>query len=511
MHPFFEQHADDVFGMLSGFDRVRLRGTLRWLAHLQGMQSFLITSGVRLTEFGSYVEDVTTRVKQATEAVTAAAARPLIYLTRPDLNKEQIARELAQRDGITAGLICTLKAVEACWSYDLHRNRATHHLDLVLARRKCLHYYHYLVHPDVGFLHVRLQSWFPFTVHVCLNGREWLARQMDAAGVAYRRRENCFVWIADLAAAQHLADHQRTIAWDRLLNGLVRQVHPAHATLFAGSPAHYYWSMEQSEWATDVLFRSPEALATLYPQWLAHGIQHLGSREVMRYLNKRVPHEGIDGAFKGEVVTDLAARREGVRIKHRVKGNWIKMYDKQDTVLRVETVINDARDLKVYRRAEGEEPGDPKRWRPMRKGVADVRRRAEFSQQANERYLAALAAVEAHEPLGALSRSVCRRERWHGRSVRAMNPLAPEDGALLAAIYRGEFLFHGFRNRDLCRLTTAGSPAAVTRQLRMLRAHGLIRKVSHTHRYLLTTQGRVIVAALLAARQADTATRTRAA
>jgi DNA-binding transcriptional ArsR family regulator len=237
----------------------------------------------------------------------------------------------------------------------------------------------------------------------------------------------------------------------------------------------------------------------------------LGSREIMRYLNKRVPQEGIDGAFKGDAVTDLAERREGVRIKHRVKGNWIKMYDKQDTVLRVETVINDARDLKVYRRAEGEARSEPKRWRPMRKGVADVRRRAEFWQQANERYLAALAAVEAHEPLGTLSRSVCRRERWHGRSVRAMNPLAREDGALLAAIYRGDFLYHGFRNRDLCRLATAGSPAAVTRQLRMLRAHGLIRKVSHTHRYLLTTHGRVIVAALLAARQADTATLARAA
>ena len=152
MHPFLERHADDVLGILNGFDRVRLRGTLRWLAHTRGMQSFLNAVGVPLTDFGSYVEDVTTR-----------------------------------------------------------------RLELVGGWRKCLHYYHYLIHPTFGFAHLRLQSWFPFTVHVGLNGREWLACQMDAAHLAYRRRENCFVWIADLAAAQQLADRQLTTRWDAVL------------------------------------------------------------------------------------------------------------------------------------------------------------------------------------------------------------------------------------------------------------------------------------------------------
>ena len=520
MHPFLERHADDVYGMLSGFDRLRLRGTLRFIANAGGMGVFLHRAGVLLKDFAAYVQDITTQVKRATEGVATAAGRPVEYLSRPSDDKEARARAIAERDGIQSGLVCVLKSVELCWSYDLHRNRETKHLDLVAARRKCLHYYHYLRDPALGWLHVRLQSWFPFTVHVGLNGREWLARQMDVAGLGYRRRGNCFVWLADVPATQQLADAQLRTAWAPLLDGLVRQAHPAHDRVFAACPLHYYWGVEQSEWASDVLFRDARRLDALYPALVAEAMTGLGSRDVLRFLGKRVPAVGVDGHFRGEVVTDLVARPEGVRVKHRVNGNAVKMYNKQGSVLRTETTINQARDLKVYRPKEGD-PGGAKDWRYLRKGVADVWRRAELSQQANERYLAAMAAVAEPTPLGTLSEPLCRRVRYGGQPVRALNPLAAGDAALLAAVHRGEFLISGFRNRDLRPLlyggaapdaaTTRRRAAAVTRKLRLLRAHGLIRKVSRTHRYLLTATGQVLVAALLAARQADTATLAAAA
>ena len=519
MHPFLARHADDVFGMLSGFDRLRLRGTLRRIANVQGMATFLGQQHVLLKDFGEYVQDATERVKRATEAVATTQGRPVLYLARPSADKEAIAREIAARDHIDAGLICALKSVELCWSFDLHRNRATRQLDLVPAQRKCLHYYHYQIHPELGFLHTRLQSWFPFTVHVGLNGREWLARELDAHGLGYRRRGNCFVWLEDVAATQQLADAQLRTAWEPLLNGLVAAMNPAHAALFAASPLWYYWSVEQSEWASDVLFTDARRLDALYPQLVAHSLTRLGSRDVMRFLGKRVPAKGVDGHFRGEVVSDLVARPEGVRVKHRVNGNAVKMYNKQGSVLRVETVINQARDLKTYRPKEGD-PGGEHQWRYLRKGVADVWRRAELSQQANERYLAALAAVTEPTPLGTLSQPLCRRVRYRGQSVRALNPLAADDAALLAIVYRGEFVITGLRNRDVRRLLYPTAPDAatrrrragqVTRQLRLLRAHELLRKVQRTHRYLLTAKGRVVVAALLAARQADTATLAAAA
>jgi len=519
MHPFLDRHAPDVLGLLNGFDRLRLRGSLRRIANGHGMGTFLTEQHVLLKDFGEYVDHVTAEVKRATEAVATAAGRPVVYLPRPSEDKEARARELARRDGVTSGLIAVFKSVEVGWSFELHRDRATRQIEVVPALRKCLHYYHYQLHPTLGFCHLRLQSWFPFTVQVCLNGREWLARQLDAAGLGYRRRENCFVWLEDVAATQQLSDAQLRTAWAPLLNRLVAAANPAHAAVFAAAPLHYYWSVEQSEWASDILFRDARRLDALYPALVGYAMTQLGSREVMRFLGRRVPTVGIDGHFKGEAVSDLVARPEGVRVKHRVNGNGVKMYNKHGSVLRVETVINEARDLKVYRPKEGE-PQGPKAWRYLRKGIADTQRRAALSQQANARYLEALAAVTEPTSLGTVSAPLCRRVWFHGQPARPLNPLAPEDAALLAAVARGEFVITGCRNRDLRRLLfptggdadlTRRRAAVVTRKLRLLRAHGLIRKVSHTHRYVVTAKGRIGLTALLAAQHVDIATLTHAA
>jgi hypothetical protein len=214
------------------------------------------------------------------------------------------------------------------------------------------------------------------------------------------------------------------------------------------------------------------------------------------------------------VVTDLKRRVEGTRIKHRLNRNWIKMYDKEGSVLRVETVINDPRDMKVYRTKEGDESG-AKSWQRLRKGVADIQRRTEISQAANERYVEALATVDDSRSLAELAEAVCRPVTWQGKRARALNPLAADDGRLLEAVNRGEFASNGFRNRDIRKLLYS-KPAkdeaeerrqstAFSRKLRLLRAHGLIHKIAKTHRYQLSPHGREVINALLAARQASTA------
>ncbi len=511
MDSFVQRHRDSVTGTLSGFDRLRFRGTMRWLNYGDGMGKYLNKMGVLLKHFDSFVQSVTGRLKEATRQLTEAAGRPLKYLASSSASKEEQARRIADRDGIQEGLICVLSCVEPCWTFGLYRDAKTRRLELTRAYRKCLHYYFYLRHPGVGFMHLRLQSWFPFGVHVCLNGREWLARDLDRLGLGYIRRENCFVHLADARRAQRRMDLQLRMNWPHFLDGIVSQVHPMHAEMFAETP--YYWSVDQSEWATDIMFRRSGDLAGLYPGLIRHAMQNLGSREVMRFLGHRVPAVGIRANFNGEVVSDLRRRPEGMRVKHQVNGNSVKMYDKQGSVLRVETTINNPDDFKVYRKTEGR-PEDPPRWQCLRRGVVDTRRRAEVSQAANARYLESMAGLEQTIPLGELTASLCRRVRWKGRSVRALNPLAAEDAQLLEAVNRGEFLLNGFRNRDI-RVLLYGAKqatpkqqktqaAAVTRRLRMLRAHGLIRKVPKTHRYILSKNGQAAVTALLAARTADT-------
>jgi len=509
---------DSVTGVISGWDRLRFRGTLRMLANAAGMFRFLCYTGHRLMDFGRHALDLSRQVRAASLAAAEASGRPVIHLNSPSICKEDLAREIEQRDSIQTGLICVLTAVEGCWSYNIRSNRESGQLDLVHDYRKCQHLYHYMIHPVFGRMHVRLQTWLPFNLHICLNGREWLARQMQAEGISHRRADNCFTAVGDVAAAQGLADRQVRFDWAAALGSLAAQINPSLASIVGGYRIGYYWSLDQSEWATDVMFKRRRDLDALYPALLRHGMESFGSREVMRFLGRSVAR-GITPRFSGDIVSDIAAgteKYEGMRIKHRINRNSVKMYNKAGSVLRVETTLNDMRDLKAMRVEKGK-----KVWMPMRKGVADLPRRAEVSQKSNQRYLEALAAVATPTPLKTVTDKLSKAVTWNGKRVRGLNLLGEEDAALLAAAGRGEFLISGLRNRDLQGLLytqPTEDPAErrrrcgqVTRKLRMLRAHGLIQKVPHTHRYMVSEKGRQVIAALHAAREADIETLTNAA
>ena len=269
------------------------------------------------------------------------------------------------------------------------------------------------------------------------------------------------------------------------------------------------------------MFRSSQDLALLYPSQVYHAVATFSSPDVLRFLGRNIPPEGfIPHAFTGEVVTGLKRRPEGIRVKHRVKSNSVKMYDKQGSVLRIETTINDPSDFKVYRRKESDKDDNPS-WAPLRKGVADLNRRAEVSQSSNNGYLDALASAQNTTPLKDLTDRLCRSVMWNGKRFRAHNANSPEDASLLEVVSRGEFSVNGFRNRNLrAFLFRHGQPwknnerrqsGSITRRIRLIRAHGIVSKVTKTNRYVLTNKGRVAVTALLAARNADTVPLTKLA
>lgn len=516
MKQFIQRHAAQIIGTLCGWDRLRFRGTLLMLANVTGLGRFLSGTDRGLCkDFRNHALAMSRQVVAGAKQAIEKTGRPLIPVDSPSISKEELACEIARRDGVREGLICAISAVEGCWSYDLRSNPSNGHLERVHRYRKCMHIYQYQIHPVLGFMHTRLQTWLPFNIWVNVNGREWLGRQMDAAGMGYRRHDNCFTYLQDPAAAQAFCDQQVKADWTQLLNPLAESTNPARQSVIGDKyEINYYWSIDQSEFATDILFANRGALGQLYPGLLRQGIETFASPDVMRFLGRRVD-KGITPRFSGEVISDLRARHEGVRIKHRVNDNSVKMYDKAGSVLRVETTINDVRDLKSPRLINGKQV-----WRPMRKGVADAQRRAEVSGASNNRYLDALSTAHSPTTLRMLTEDLCRPVRWKKQSVRGLNLLGTEDAALLQAVGRGEFVINGFRNRDLQRLLfdSAAEGAElkrrsgrITRKLRMLRAHGLIGKVPHTHRYQVSDKGRQLIAALQAARDADIQKLTKAA
>src|SRR4051794_6454332 len=131
------------------------------------------------------------------------------------------------------------------------------------------------------------------------------------------------------------------------------------------------------------------------PRWSITVSVTSAHRKVLRFLGRTVPaHERAHCLYKGEVETGLTHRPEGMRLKHYVNGNSIKIYDKHGQVLRVETTLTHPHDFRVFRAPEGR-PRAKKRWMLLRKSVADARRRAQVCAAANDRYLDALAAAPA--------------------------------------------------------------------------------------------------------------------
>jgi hypothetical protein len=515
MKGFTTKYRDRLAGVLSGFDRLVFRGSLRRLSFVEGLRAYLWERKVLLKEFGAHAEAITKQVKADCLAVAQDAQVPVCYLSSANTSKEEVARQIARERGVTAGPVCLLSCVELFRGYDIQRNAAKKKLELVSRYRKCLHYYWYEVHPECGFLNLRLRTWFPFDVQLCLNGREWLACQLDHAGLGYERADNCFTTVEDFAQAQALLDAQLQTDWPTLLEGITARLFPRREELFGDFCPSYYWTTYQSEWATDLVFSDPAWLRRLYPLLLRHGMTTLGSSDVLRFLGRKIAaHGAVPGTIRAEVTSDVKSRPEGVRLKHRVNTNSVKIYDKAYTaeraVLRVESTLNDVSDLKVFRPKEGG-PDEERAWRQLRKGVADLYRRAEVSQGANERYLEALVSVDDSTTLEEWVRRVTVPTTWKGKRVRALQPFAPADMALLEAVSRGEFTLNGLRNRDLRRALYGEEEGVapeevrrragrVTRQLRLLRAHGLIQKVPKTHRYQVTAQGRQILTAILSAR-----------
>jgi hypothetical protein len=509
MEKFLARHAEKIRWMLSGFDRLVFRGSLLPLMRERGMHVLLARAGVRLLDFRNFALRTTERVKEAVLAQAQRDERPIRYLESPAISKEDFARELLREQPLSGpGLICTFKALEPCRTFEYHRSPDPGERGLRLVPGKCLHIYKYALHPHFGFMSARLQTWFPFNIQVCLNGREWLAQQLSRRASPFLRADNCLTWAGNPALAQRLMDEQLATEWPAELTQIARWLNPLHDEIVAPWPMDYYWSAYQTEWATDLVFDSPGSLSGIYPALVRHATEHFKSPDVMRFLGRK-----LHGNFTGELTTSFKDRPEGVRVKHWVRGNSVKMYDKAGCILRVETTIGRTNDFKVLR-PHHDQPEGKLYWQPLRKGVADLHRRAEVSQRSNERYLEALAVVDDPTPCARIFDTVAKPIIDAGKRFRALRIGDAADLSLLGAITRGEFATAGFRNREIrqhlypdssrdCPDQQRRLSARVSRQLRLLRAHGIIKKIPKTHRYQLTDRGRLLTAALHATREAS--------
>ena len=383
-------YTNQIQGAIHGLDRVRFRGTLRWLANAQGLQTFLSHAGILLKDFADLVQAKTRRIRASGDEAACALGIETQYLRSSAVDKEALARQIAAAKNIRHGSLAMFSVVESCVAPGVEGNRATKQLEVRMRPRRCVWGYHYWDDPQVGFGHVRLQTWVPFTAHICLNGRHWLEKQLQHEAIACRQDGNCFPWLENIPRAQVLLQRQLRTAWPKLLDRLVAQTCPDLARILEPLIWQYYWSAEETEYAMDLMYRRAAEVQALYPQLLWEGMRLSDAPSVLRYLGKgQLSAQGkAMETIPAEIVSKYRRRQPGVRIKHWVNHNSVKLYNKAGNLLRVETTINNTRPFKVYRRPN-DDPQQSRRYLPMRKGVSDLQRRCQVSQRCNERYVAA--------------------------------------------------------------------------------------------------------------------------
>jgi hypothetical protein len=318
--------------------------------------------------------------------------------------------------------------------------------------------------------------------------------------LGFSQQDNAFLALDDPQATQKLADRFVGQNWPKILRRLVRQVNPLMSQGWFRSLS-YYWVVDQAEFSTDVIFTSREALAGLYPRLLDHAAVNFAAKDILRFLGRR-----LHPRFEGEVLTHCQKDRwPGARIKHSMKNNWLKMYDKFGLILRIETVINNPREFRVRRLRTGSGRQEMA-WCPMNKGVSNLYRYREVALAANRRYLEALAVVANPAPAYEQVEQLTQPVVVAGRSYAGFNPASRLDVRLFRAVLDGNHLVHGFRNGDL-RAILYQAPedpseyrrqrAAVGRLLRRLHVRGLIAKVPRSRRWQVSREGHRVLGAVV--------------
>jgi hypothetical protein len=484
--------ASVIAWVLSCFDRVIFKGHLP-ISRPYELENFVdYVLKMRRADFmESVAPHWSNRLVQYAKGFAKKAGRLYEYY-QGEIDKDAWAKEQIETHRLREGLVGVLCVMETCATFKL--GYAEGRPCFVPKKIPVRVLYYYFLDRDLGLMHVRLQSWAPFTCQIYVNGHDFVARKLKQKGLDFEQVDNAFVKLVDPQQAQRLADRFAKLPWPKILETHARRVNPLLKSELKG--LSHYWVIDQAEFATDLLFVSKNALAGLFLRLLQFAVLTFSPKKVFHYLGRKW-HEKFDG----EVQTHYKSVREpGACVKHYMRNNWLKMYDKLGMILRVETVINQPGEFKVFRECQHRDGSTSSGWYPMCKGVGNFHHYQSHALSCNLRYLEALAAVDDPTPSYADLRTLTERERQKGRSYAGFNPAREQEVRLFAAVLAGDHLAHGFRNKDI-RAALMDDPAqegkrlsaAVGRLLKRFQVRGLVAKVPRTRRWRVTEKGQRIL------------------
>jgi len=475
-----EKYETEIAGLLHCYDRVIIRGYLQPLGYAKGMTKYLYQEGVRIFDYPKFAEPLRHEIRANAETMAQENGLDIEFRSGTESKRqEERVQEIIEQRGQEPGLVCILSRMERCQAYKPWHDKQSHYTYVKLTEGKCLHYYFYFIDPELGLCHLRVPTWCPFRLQFYFNGHNALAAKLKQAGIGYEMADNAFLFIEDFEKANELAglDSQWLQA---KLDDYARIYCPVVTSLNLS----YRWSISQAEYATDIVFRFQDRLKAIFPPLMETLIQAVKPADIATFLGRK-----LDPRYQDEMGNRFNKRWLGTRLKHRMGPVSIKLYDKFNVVLRIETTVNDVSFFQQYRRVQHRDGTTSKKFAKMKRTIYSLPPLAETLQAVNLRYLKFISAIDTpqagQDKLQRLTETVAQKNRRY----KGFNLLAEEDASLFRLLLKGEFLIQGFSNRALRQHLSDKSSAQISRLLKRLRVHGLIRKVQKRHRYYLTQFG----------------------
>jgi hypothetical protein len=487
-----ERYAKKINGVLGCYDRVVIQGTLPGLCYAEGMTAYLYANQIRIFDYPRFAEPFRDELRQNAEQLAAENGLNIEFVRDHETRKEKLIQEILKRRGDRPGLVHILSAMESCPTYKPWHDKKTGKTYLKPAQSKCLHYYFYFIDEELGLCYVRVPTWCPFRLQVYFNGHNWLKAQLRKRGIALTLIDNAFTQIEDWDMAQKLSDRLNVRRIHQWLDRFARRYCP----VIRHFGVAYHWSLMQVEYATDIVFLHQSDLQDLYGTLTRTAIHTVKPDNVATFLGRK-----LHGNYEDELGNDFHTRIEGTRIKHHMGKVSIKMYDKFGLILRIETTTHDVSFFKHYREVEQRDGKRTMAWASMKKGIYSLAPLRELLSAANRRYLEFISAIDdssgAHRHLNKISKTIVDQQR----SYKGFNFFDDEDQTLFETIARGEFNISGFQNKSLRRYLSQKTCGQISRILKRLRVHGLVRKIGSTYKYYLTKLGRQALLAGLKVKQ----------
>lgn len=487
-----EKYADQIDGVLHCYDRILISGNLDPLCYAAGMAGYLRAHEIRLFDYAQFAQPLREEIRQKAETLAQQHGLKIEFVRKKKFRKEDRVQAVLKQRGTAPGLVHIFSAMESCASYQPWHDKATGKTMLKYTESKCLHYYVYFIDQDFGLCYLRVPTWCPFRLQFYCNGHAWLANQLARRGIAYTQRDNAFLHIADYTQANRLAEqfdaaqlHKKLDRWAREYCPVVKQLRLT-----------YHWNIWQAEYATDLVFKQRADLQALYPHLLETLIHTVKPDDIATFLGRK-----LHGNFQGEVGSRFNVRLLGTRLKHSLETTSLKLYDKFGQILRLETTTNDVTFFRQYRDVRHRDGSTETKWAPMKKTIYSLAPLRECLQAANHRYLEFLSAIETPEvAVPALARvTETKVEKDH--RYKGFNFLTEADAALLRVLLRGEFAISGMTSRALHALFPEKTTGQISRLVKRLRVHGLLKKVGHHYKYYLTDLGRRVATMALKLRE----------